>query len=67
MKRYIKSSIERDTGSVKRFTEYKGHVIYYDTENGRYRVAIKHDGTNSFFRTYENAMQAIDEYSKIEE
>ena len=63
MKRYIISTIERDTGSVKRFAEYKGHVIYYDTENGRYRVAIKHDGTNSYYRTYEEAMKAIDEDS----
>ena len=63
MKRYVKSTIERDTGSVKRFTEYKGHVIYYDTENGRYRVAIRHDGTNSYYRTYEEAMKAIDEDS----
>ena len=60
MKRYIKSAIERDTGSVKRFTEYKGHVIYYDTENGRYRVAIKRDGTNSYYNTYQQAMKAID-------
>ena len=60
MKRYIKSTIERDNSAAKRFTNYKGHVIYYDTETGRYRVAIKHDGTNSYYRTYEEAMKAID-------
>ena len=61
MKRYIRSAIERDTGSLKRFTDYKGHIVYYDTETGRYRVAIKHNGTNSYYRTYQEAMKAIDE------
>lgn len=60
MKRYIKSEIERDTGAVKRFTNYNGHIIYYDTENGRYRVAIKHDGTDSYYNTCQQAMKAID-------
>ncbi len=61
MKRYIKSTIERSSSAAQRFTNYKGHIIYYDTETGRYRVAIKHNGTNSYYRTYEQAMKAIDE------
>jgi len=61
MKRYIKSTIENSNSAVKRFTDYKGHVIYYDTENGRYRVAIRRDGTNSYYNTYQEAMKAIDE------
>lgn len=65
MKRYIKSAIERTNSAAKRFTNYKGHIIYYDTETGRYRIAIKHDGSNSYFRTYQEAMKAIDE--KVED
>ena len=64
MKRYIKSTIERETGNVKRFANYKGHVIYYDTETHRYRVAINHNSHNSYYDTYEQAMKAIDEETK---
>ena len=61
MKRYIKSTIERSTSAAQRFTNYKGHIIYYDIETGRYRVAIKHDGTDSYFDSYQAAMKAIDD------
>lgn len=61
MKRYIISTIENSNSAVKRFTEYKGHVIYYDTETDSYRVAIKNNGSNTFFSTYQEAMKAIDD------
>ena len=60
MKRYVTSTIERDTGSLKRFTNYKGHVIYYDTETGRYRVAINDNGRNTYYDTCQQAMKTID-------
>ena len=65
MKRYIRSAIENSNSAVKRFANYKDHIIYYDVENDRYRVAIKHDSSNSYFRTYQEAMKAIDE--KVED
>lgn len=44
----------------KRFMSYKGHVIWYS--DGYFEVALKRDGTDELFDTFEEAMKAIDEY-----
>ena len=44
----------------KRFMSYKGHVIWYS--DGCFEVALKRDGTDEQFKTFEDAMKAIDEH-----
>ena len=43
------------------FMSYNRHRIFYDTETKAYMVAIRRDGTDSFFATLDDAMDAIDE------
>ena len=47
-----------------RIVNYRGHVIYMDTDTMTFLVALKRDRTDSIFATYDDAVQAID---KIED
>ena len=58
MARSIKQS------AIMRFMSYNRHTIYYDMQVRKYLVAIKRDGTDDYFDTFDEAMDAID---KIEE
>lgn len=42
------------------FMSYNGHRIFFDTDTKAYMVAIKRDGTDNFFATLDEAMDAID-------
>ena len=42
------------------FMSYNRHRIFFDTETKTYMVAIKRDGTDNFYRTLDEAMDAID-------
>lgn len=42
----------------KRIVNYRGHVIWYF--EGAYMVALKRDGTDEYFSSYEDAIKAID-------
>ena len=46
--------------SVIYFMSYNGHRIFYDKDFEVYLVAIKRDGTDSYFTTLDAAMDAID-------
>lgn len=46
--------------SDKRFMSHRRHVIWYS--NHGYMVALKRDGTDDHFETWQEAMEAIDEY-----
>ncbi len=43
------------------FMSYNRHRIFFDTVHEVYMVAIRRDGTDSFFATLDDAMDAIDE------
>ena len=42
------------------FMSYNKHRIFFDTDNKVYMVAIKRDGTDNFYSTLDEAMDAID-------
>ena len=46
--------------SVIRYMSYRRHQIFYDKELHVYLVAIKRDGTDNYFLTYDEALEAID-------
>ena len=51
-------------GSDKQFMSYRHHVIWFDTDNKVYKVALKRDRTDDVFSTWEEAMDAIDAVEK---
>ena len=50
----------KKTTTVIRFSSYRRHQIFYDKTLRVYLVAIKRDGTDDYFRTLEEAWDAID-------
>lgn len=50
---------KKNTSTIK-FSSYRHHQIFYDKATGAFMVAIKRDGTDDYFRTYDEAMDAID-------
>ena len=44
----------------KRVISYREHVIWMDKERF-FKVALKKDGTDDYFKTMDDAMNAIDE------
>lgn len=46
--------------SIIYFMSYNKHRIFFDTVHEVYMVAIKRDGTDSFYATLDDAMDAID-------
>ena len=57
-------SMKRKETSTIYFMSYNKHRIFFDTECKVYMVAIKRDGTDSFFITLDDAMDAIDEVQR---
>lgn len=51
--------MKRNT-TIVYFMSYNGHRIFFDTDTKVYMVAIKRDGTDNFFATLDEAMDAID-------
>ena len=45
---------------VFKFSSYRRHQIFYDRELRVFFVAIKRDGTDTYFRTLDDAYDAID-------
>ena len=46
--------------SIIYFMSYNKHRIFFDTVHEVYMVAIKRDGTDNFYATLDDAMDAID-------
>lgn len=46
--------------TVFKFSSYRRHQIFYDKTLRVFLVAIKRDGTDNYFRTLEDAWDAID-------
>ena len=46
------------------FMSYNKHRIFFDTDNKVYMVAIKRDGTDNFYATLDDAMDAIDKVAR---
>lgn len=42
------------------FMSYNKHRIFFDTDTKAYMVAIKRDGTDNFYTSLDDAMDAID-------
>ena len=46
--------------SIIYFMSYNKHRIFFDTDHKVYMVAMKRDGTDNFYATLDDAMDAID-------
>lgn len=46
----------------KRIMSYMGHVIWMN--EGIFEVALKHDGTDEYYETIQDAMKAIENYEQ---
>lgn len=54
----------RKNTTIIYFMSYNGHRIFYDKEYKVYLVAIKKDGTDNFYNSLDDAMNAIDKICK---
>ena len=48
--------------STHRVCTYRGHAIYFNTQDCYYRVALRYDGTDDYFKDLDAAYLAIDVY-----
>lgn len=48
----------------KRIMSYMGHVIWVDSVSDVYMVALKRDGTDDYFDTLTDAVDAIEKHEE---